>query len=445
MKKFSGNIRKLIHFITVDIWRIPLEELPKRKSFLLRQLRMILLAYRGFKEDRIQLRASALTYYTMLSFVPVLALIFGIARGFGIESLIQDELMKNFEGQREVLKWTLDFAQRMLEMTRGGWIAGIGLLILFWSVLQVLGNIENAFNQIWQISKSRSYVRKLSDYFAILLFAPILMILSGSFTVVISARISQIAGGNSILGYIGPALIFLIRLAPYVMMWLLFMLLYMVMPNTKVKFGAALLAGIVAGTLYQFVQWGYVTFQVGVSRYNAIYGSFAALPLFMIWVHLSWLIVLFGAELSFAYQNVKQYEFEADTENISLRLYRRILLLVMVRVVKSFEKGLPPLTSDVLSDSLKLPVRLVRRVLNELLEAGLVVETVTSDPRERGYVPATDINRITVSYVLDRWQERGSHHIRIPDAEEYVHVEKVLSQYDLAAERSAGNRLLKEL
>jgi membrane protein len=445
VKKFKENIRRFIHFITIDIWRIPLEELPKRKSFLYRQLRMILLAYRGFKEDRVQLRASALTYYTMLSFVPVLALIFGIARGFGIESLIQEELMKNFEGQREILQWTLDFAQRMLEMTRGGWIAGIGLLILFWSVLQVLGNIENAFNQIWQISKSRSYVRKLSDYFAILLFAPVLMILAGSFTVVITARISQIAEGNSILGYIGPALIFLIRLAPYVMMWMLFMLLYIVMPNTKVKFGAALLAGIVAGTLYQFVQWGYVTFQVGVSRYNAIYGSFAALPLFMIWVHLSWLIVLFGAELSFAYQNVKQYEFEADTENISLLLYRRMLLLVMIRVVKNFERGLPPPTSDVLSEELKLPVRLVRRVLNELLDAGLVVETVTDNPRERGYVPATDIGKITVSYVLKRWQERGSHHIRLPDAEEYVHVEKMLNEYDLAAERSAGNRLLKEL
>ncbi len=445
MKKFNENIRRFIHFITIDIWRIPLEELPKRKSFLYKQLRMILLAYRGFKEDRVQLRASALTYYTMLSFVPVLALIFGIARGFGIESLIQEELMKNFEGQREILRWTLDFAQRMLEMTRGGWIAGIGLLILFWSVIQVLSNIENAFNQIWQISKSRSYVRKLSDYFAILLFAPILMILSGSFTVVITARISQIAEGNSILGYIGPALIFLIRLAPYVMMWMLFMLLYIVMPNTKVKFGAALLAGIVAGTIYQLVQWGYVTFQVGVSRYNAIYGSFAALPLFMIWVHLSWLIVLFGAELSFAYQNVKQYEFEADTENISLQLYRRILLLVMIRVVKNFEKGLPPPTSDVLSEELKLPVRLVRRVLNELLDAGLVVETVTDNPRERGYVPSTDISKITVSYVLNRWQERGSHHIRIPDAREYAHVEKVLSEYDLTAEQSAGNKLLKEL
>jgi len=445
VNKFSSNIKQFIHFITVDIWRIPLEELPKRKSFLYSQLRIILLAYRGFKEDRVQLRSSALTYYTMLSLVPVLALIFGIARGFGIETLIREQLMKNFQGQREVLQWVLDFANRMLEITHGGWVAGIGLLILFWSVLQVLGNIEGAFNQIWQISKSRSYIRKLSDYFAILLFAPILMILSGSFTVVITARITEIAEGNSILGYIGPALVFLIRLAPYVMMWVLFMLLYLVMPNTRVKFSSALLAGIVAGTLFQIIQWGYVTFQVGVSRYNAIYGSFAALPLFMIWVHISWLIVLFGAELSFAYQNVKQYEFESDTETISLTLYRKILLLVMIRVVKNFAKGDPPLTYEALSDLLKLPVRLVRRVLNELLEAGLVVETVTDDPKERGYFPALDISRITVSYVLSRWQERGSHHLRIPDVAEYTHIEKALKDYDLAAEKSAGNLLVKDL
>ncbi len=445
MSRFSERFRDLVHFITVDIWRVPLEELPKRKSFLYKQLRILILAYRGFKEDRVQLRASALTYYTMLSIVPVLALIFGIARGFGIETLIQEELMKSFEGQREVLKWLLNFADKMLEMTSGGWIAGIGLLILFWSVIQVLGNIEGAFNQIWQIGKSRSYLRKLSDYFAILLFAPLLMILSGSFTVVITARLSEIAEGNSILGYIGPALITLMRLAPYVMMWLLFTLLYLVMPNTKVKFGAALLAGIVAGTLFQVIQWGYVTFQVGVSRYNAIYGSFAALPLFMIWVHLSWLIVLFGAELSFAYQNVRQYEFEADTETISLTLYRKVLLLVMTIIVKRFANGDPPMTYETLCEELKLPVRLVRRILNELLETGLLVETFTDDPRERGYLPAMDIHRITVYLVLSRWQDRGSHHIRIPDAEEYHAVERSLEEMEDAVRATAGNRLLLDL
>ncbi len=445
MKKFRDNIKRFIHFITVDIWRVPLEELPKSKSILYRQLRIILLAYRGFKEDRVGLRASALTYYTMLSIVPVLALIFGIARGFGIETLIREQLMKNFEGQRDVMVWLLDFANRMLEITRGGWVAGIGLLILFWSVIQVLGNIERAFNQIWQVPKSRSYIRKLSDYIAILLFAPLLMILSGSFTVVITARINEIVQGNSILGYIGPALIFLIRLAPYVMMWLLFMLLYLVMPNTRVKFGSALLAGIVAGTLFQVVQWAYVTFQVGVSRYNAIYGSFAAIPLFMIWVHLSWLIVLFGAELSFAYQNVRQYEFEADAENISLTLYRRILLLVMARLVKNFEEGGKPLTSDRLSEELKLPIRLVRRILNELGEAGLILEAVTDDPRQRGYLPSLDIHRITVSYVLEQWKERGSHHLRLPDTDEYHHLEEILDKYDEAARTSGGNILLKDL
>jgi len=444
VNKFRNKIRHFLHFITVDIWRTPLEELPKGKSILYNQLRIILLAYRGFREDRVGLRASALTYYTMLSLVPVLALVFGIARGFGIENMIREQLMNNFEGQREVMEWLLDFANRMLEITRGGWIAGIGLLLLFWAVIKVLGNIERAFNQIWQISKSRSYFRKLSDYIAILIFAPILMILAGSFTVMISARISEISQGNTILGYIGPALVFLIRLAPYVMIWLLFMLLYLVMPNTKVKFGAALMAGIVAGTLFQVVQWGYVTFQVGVSRYNAIYGSFAALPLFMIWVQISWLIVLFGAELSFAYQNVRQYEFEADTENISLSLYRKIMLLVMHRLVKNFELGNDPLTPGRLVEALKLPVRLVRRVLDELTEAGLILETVTDDPRERGYLPALDINKITISYVLERWQERGSHHLRLPEVREYRQIEKVLEKYDQAAEISFGKKLLKD-
>ena len=381
----------------------------------------------------------------MLSIVPVLAMIFGIAKGFGIENRVTDALIKNFQGQKEVLNWLINFANRMLEITKGGFIAGFGLLLLFWAVIKVLSNIEGAFNKIWQVNESRAFFRKFSDYIAILITAPVLMFLSGSVTVFIMSRLALAERTHTIIGYIGPFVASLIRFSPYFMMWLLFMLVYLIMPNTKVKFGAALLAGIVAGTLFQLVQWAYVYFQVGVSRYNAIYGSFAALPLFMIWVQISWLIVLFGAELSFAYQNVKHYEFEADTENISLSIYKKVMVLIAAVIIKRFEKGEKPLKSTELSDQLRLPVRLVRRTVNDLLESGVLVETVTDNPKEKGYLPAVDIHKITVHYLLSKWEERGSHHILIPEIRFYPKVKKVLDEYQKAAEHSEGNKLLMKL
>jgi len=445
VEKFKDIITRLIRFISVDIWRIPLEELPKHKSFFYRQLRIIVLAFRGFSEDKVQVRASALTYYTLLSIVPVLALIFGIAKGFGLEARVTQELMNNFQGQKEVLNWAIDFANKMLEITKGGFIAGFGLLLLFWAVIKVLSNIESAFNNIWQVNKSRSFFRKFSDYIAILLIAPVLMFLSGSVTVFIMSRFGNANQGNLVMGYLGPLVISLIRFAPYFMMWLLFVMIYLIMPNTKVKFVAALLAGIVAGTLFQLVQWGYVHFQVGVSRYNAIYGSFAALPLFMIWLQVSWLIVLFGAELSFAYQNVRHYEFEADTENISISIYKKVLVLIATVIVKRFARGEKPMTSYEISDRMKLPIRLVRRALNELLDAGVLVETVTDNPREQGYLPAVDIHKINVQYVLDQWEKRGSHHIQIPDLQLVKDVVETVNKFENAARRSNGNKLLMDL
>ncbi len=444
MKKFKYLITRSIHFITVDIWRIPLEELPRHKSFLYRQLRVIMLLVRGLSEDKVQVRASALTYYTLLSIVPVLAMLFGIAKGFGLEARVTEELMKNFQGQQEVLNWAINFANRMLEITKGGFIAGFGLLLLFWAVIKVLSNVESALNNIWQIQKSRSFLRKFSDYMAILLLSPILMFISGSVTVFIMSRFGNTGEGNVIMEYLGPVVTGLIRVAPFFMMWIMFTMIYMIIPNTKVKFLAALLAGIVAGTLFQLVQWGYVHFQVGVSRYNAIYGSFAALPLFMIWLQVSWLIVLFGAELSFAYQNVRHYEFEADTQNIRLSLYKKVLILVSVMIIKRFAKGEKPLTSYEITDRLKLPIRLILRALNDLLEAGILVETVTDNHMEQGYLPAIDIHKITVHYVLSRWEKKGSHHIRIPDTHMVKEVVEIFDKMEDAAARSEGNKLLMD-
>jgi len=248
-------------------------------------------------------------------------------------------------------------------------IAGIGLALLFWSVIKVLGHIEGSFNEIWEIKTPRSFGRKFSDYLSIMLISPILVIMSSSVTVFITTQIKLITEKIALLGFFSPLIFFTLKFLPYCIIWILFTMIYIIMPNTRVSFKSGLISGVIAGTIYQILQGLYIFFQVGVARYNAIYGSFAALPLFLIWLQLSWFIVLFGAEISYANQNVDTYEFEPDCHKASNH-FKRILALRLTQLcVQDFQTSESPRTAEQLSAFLEIPVRLVRQVLSELAEA----------------------------------------------------------------------------
>ncbi|MFO7829412.1 MAG: YihY/virulence factor BrkB family protein [Bacteroidales bacterium] len=438
-------LKKIIDFIKEDIWRLPLKNMPRYKLLLVRQLRVLLLAFRGYQEDNVGLRASALTFFSMLSVVPVVAMGFGIAKGFGFDKHLEKQLIENFSGQQEVLDWIIKFAQRFLDNTQGGLIAGIGIVILFWAVMKVLGNIESSFNAIWQIHSSRVWFRKFSDYLSMMLIAPILIILSTSSNVFISTQLEQITSEVAFLDYISPILFFLVKLIPYVLFWLVLTIIYMVMPNTKVNFKSAFIAGIIAGTIFVFVQWAYIHFQVGVSRYNAIYGSFAALPLFLIWLQISWLIILFGAEISFAVQNVERYEFDPDIQNLSLFSRRVLRLLVAQLIIKKFEKGEEPMTAKEISQELEIPIRLVRDILFVLVESKILSEVVTVQYKEKAYQPAQDIHKLTVSYVLNALDHHGVDKILAANLTEKDQIKKMLNDFDLAVQNAKGSMLLKDI
>ncbi len=277
-----SRVGKLRGYLEADIWRVRARELPGKKSFLIRQIRIFLLAFRGFREDKCQLRASALTFYSLLSVVPILAMAFGVSKGFGMDKLLEERILERFQEQQEVASRLIAFATSFLENTKGGIIAGVGVALLFWTIVKVLGNIEQSFNDIWGVKQGRTLARKFTDYLSLMLIAPLLFIMSGSVTVLITSEVTAIMEKISILGAVGPLIFTLLKLLPYMMIWLLFTVLYMMMPNTRVKFRSALFGGVIAGTIYQLVQWVYINFQIGVSSYGAIYGSFAALPLLLV-------------------------------------------------------------------------------------------------------------------------------------------------------------------
>jgi len=441
IKKISDTVQ----FLNTDIWRLQAHKLPPRRSFWITQLRIVLLAVRRFNLDRCELRASALTFYSLLSMVPVVALAFAVAKGFGLEKLLGEQLMAKMQGQEEVAERMIGFAQSLLENTRAGAIAGVGIVLLFWTVIKVLGNIEKSFNDIWGVTTPRSIGRKLTDYLSVMMICPVLLITASSVTVLVTTQVSSLLERLSFLGYFADVLMGLLQILPYGVIWLVFTFIYMFMPNTKVKLKSALWGGILAGTIYQLVQLAYITFQIGVSKYGAIYGSFAALPLFLVWLQLSWVIVLLGAEIAFAHQNVATYEFEQDCLSASQSFKRMIALMITSLCAKHFQNAEKPLTAEEIARELEAPIRLVRSVLSELTQARVLSEVCLDHREDIAYQPACDIDRLTVASVIDRLDRQGAATMPVAESPATEKLRQAVDRFRELNEQSPANLKLQDL
>lgn len=400
-------LKKVIDFVNVDLWRMDLNSLPGYQRFLFKQARIFILSIRGFQEDKAILRASALTFYTMLSIVPIIAMAFAIAKGFGFEKRLEENILAGGGQYQDIWEQVFEFANALLANTPGGILGGIGVVILLYTVLQVMGHIEESLNDIWQVKQARSYFRKFSDYFSIMLLAPVLLILSSSITVFIKTQVTNITESIEILGYFSSVIFFFINLFPYVLIWFAFALTYIIMPNTKVNFKPAFIAGIIAGSGFIFLEWAYIYFQFGVAKYNAIYGSFAALPLFLIWLQTSWVIVLFGAEFSFSFQNVKNFEFEYDTKNLSNLYRKKVAIVVASHVVKNFAVDGGLIHQNEIAEKLGLPIRLTKSILDELCDSKILISISSSEKEEFHYQPAKPIENLTISSILQAIEGQG--------------------------------------
>ncbi len=440
----STKFRRTAEYLRTDIWRVRSADLSRGRSLLIRRLRIIVLAVRGFHADKCGLRASALTFYSVLSIVPVAAVAFGIAQGFGLEKILEGHIQKALAGHEEVATRVITFSRSLLENTGGGVVAGIGVLMLLWSIIKVLGNIEESFNDIWGVKKSRGLGRKFTDYGSLVLICPILLVISGAATSLVTAK-ATMGALDGPLAFLGPVFFVLLGLLPLCISWALFAFVYVFLPNTKVRFTSGLVAGIIAGTLYVIIQWLYVGFQVGLTKYNAIYGSFAALPFFLIWLQTSWLVVLFGAELSFAHQNVETYEFEPDCLLASHSFKRLFALRITSLLARNFAEGAKPMTAAEVARVLEVPARLTNDVLSELVAAEILSETSGEGYKGVGYQPARDIATLTAQYVIDVLDRRGTDSVPIAQTEELRKLSMCLKGFGEAMEKSPANVLLKDV
>lgn len=375
IKKLKDSGRSILDiFFIRDLFDL------KRGRFWVKWTRIFAIAIREFVKDNCGLRASALTFVTLVSIVPVLAFAFSIGKGLGFHEHLKEFLMSRITaglGLEEesgasqimvVLERIFDYVDRTNFQTLGA----IGTIMLVYLVIRLLGNIENTFNDIWGVAVQRSIVRKFSDYLSIVIVFPLFVLLAATGTAALTSHKFLTLLEN--LGRAGSLIKMLFRFTPYIFLWIAFIAVYMVMPNTKVKFSSALIGGIIGGTAWQFAQWLYFHFQVSISRYNAIYSTVAALPIFLIWLQLSWMVLLFGAEIAFAHQMVESYRF-VGTEKLSGRRATEVFALSIVSMIaKNFVEGRRPPGLKQFSDALGVKSEIIKPIIENLIKKEIIYD-----------------------------------------------------------------------
>ncbi|MCP4671283.1 MAG: YihY/virulence factor BrkB family protein [Desulfobacula sp.] len=406
--------------------------------------KVIVFAVKGFKEDRCDLRASSLTLFTLLSIVPVMAMAFGIAKGFGFQTMLEKQVLELFAGQEEIIQNVLEFSTNLLEKTKGGLMAVFGVILLFYTLIKLIGHIENAFNKIWWIEDDRPLIRKFTDYIAICITAGILVIFSSSANIFITAYLTKFLSYINLPGNLENLVSFGFNIFPFLPIWILFIFFYIFIPNKKIDIKSALAGGLIAGSIFQIAQMTYLQFQVGVSNYNAIYGSFAALPLFLIWLQASWAIVLFGAEIAFSWENTEDLETrDMDLAKISIRLKKLISLRIVHLCVNRFANKKTPAMDIDIANKIKIPLKIVKILLRQLIECNILLEVNVQD--NTGYVPASDIECLTIFDVLTALEHQGENIIQIGGTIEFEALEESLNEFARACQNSSGERNLKDI
>ena len=406
-EKEKGKIKKLAEdfkeFVTKDIWSFDFYQKGPLRRAIGNTVKVVVIAVRTFLDDKVMTKAAALTYSTLFAIVPILALIFAVARGFGFENIVTGLIQKGLAEDNDTLTSVMQFIDGYMQYVSSGAFIGIGLLFLLFSVYSLADGIETNLNGIWHVKQNRGMGRKITDYFSLILLIPIGIICLSGMSVLTSKILSRMEGFLLLGGFVQ----FLIIALPYLVAGFILTGFYMFMPNTKVKFSHAIIPGFIAGILFQILQNLYFDGQLSLSSYNQIYGGFAALPLFLFWLNISWAIILFGCELAYVSQNNDSFNYFKEPDKISRRHEDFYCLMVMAFICKRFKKHLPALTRKQLADELHIPLRYVVSSLDTLNEAGLLETVLQNDEREPAYVPATDSQSITVVKVLSAINSTG--------------------------------------
>jgi len=497
LERMKIKVKELLHFLSYGIWRQNPETLSNKKNILYNAIKTVMLTVRNIQELDIAASSRSLTNRTLLSIVPLLAVIFAIASGFGIEKIMESSILNFMLGSapetelvaapnyttdsmvvatdqfgetlfagtgeeatgdlpvlpeedasadgrtREFLNMLFRLIDKSLEEAKGGGVfAGVGIIFFLYTIMLLFGDIERNFNKIWRVTKGRNITRMVTDYSALVLLMPIFFVLVNALNIISYPQNDTM----KIIYILYPFIPRLLNIIPVVVIILILTALYKFLPNTKVKFINALIAGTLTGIAFQFFQMLYLGGQLWITRYNAIYGTFAAIPLMLLWIQMSWFIVLIGAEISYAAQNVRKFSFEKETRNISRRYKDFFTLMITSNIVQRFADEKTPLTADQLSVRCKVPSRLTNDILDELLDLKIISLTPSlNDERVMAYQPALDINLITVNGLMRKLDEHGSEDFMIDMDVDFKEHWAALVNSRMSMYESEGDLLVKDL
>lgn len=392
-------------FIQYDLWRQSHMNIhTPRKRLWYRILQTIILVARGFKDQVLVVRANSLSFSLLFAFIPMMALIYAIARGFGFEEVLQETLSGSFLAEANIAPVLIEWIERYLETARGGFFLGMGLIVLVWAVYAFFNMLENSFNSIWNVKQSRSLGRRLTNYIMTLLLVPILVVVTSGISIFLNS--AEVL--SSVLEAIEPIRKFMLRFIPFVATTAVFTWIFTAIPNTKVKFSSAFIPGIIMGLLYQVVQSLSMYLVVLFTRMSIVYGAFSIIPLVLIWLNITCWLLLIGAELAFAIQNNDLFAYENDLKKMSRRYKDYVMLYILAMIIRRFEAGEAPQTAQEMATINQLPIRLVQQLLSRMEETNIIRRVYIEQEEDQAFVPALDTKTITVEMVIGRISAQGS-------------------------------------
>ena len=418
-------------------WIAAIANIPGLK-WTARPLKLVIYTLEGLLAHGTMDMGAALTFYTLVSIVPVLALAFAVVKGFGLaESLVQN-LYSLLPQMPEVVDYMVSFANNTLARTNGGVMATIGLLTLLWAVVNLFESIEANFNKIWEVKSSRNLVRKYSDYITVVIIAPLLWIVAtsvGTYT-------------RDMLGIEGVWWLNMAsKLFSLMLVWAMFTVIYIVLPNTKVRLRAAIMAAAFAGTGFDLFQTLFIFLMKWMTSYSAIYGSFAALPLFLLWMQYSWKILLMGCELSFALQNEKRYDEERELPVISHDDTQKFIIAIVCHIARSFVRGEGAVPLIAVRERLGIPSRIASKLIMLLVDAGILNEVKCEQKDyDVAYAPAKDVNSLRVCDILEAVELFTEHPVELNiTSQEVQQARGIIDEIKGIAAASESNKKIIEL
>ena len=412
MKKFSD----IVHFVRYDMWRMKSSDFEGVFQRLgLEIIRTIVLVVRGFGSKNLNDKAKSLTYSLIFAVIPILAMIMAVANGFGVSGVIENQLNHSFLGETNLVPTIMEMVQRYLDTAQGGLFIGIGLLILLWAVYSFFQSVETAFNKIWNVKQSRSILHQAAAYIAIVVLIPVVIVCSAGINIFVHTTVESTVHLEAVNHFLRTNGVTFLQ---FVMCWLLFTVMYIAIPNTKVRFMSAFIPGVIMGSLFQLLQMLSVYIIASLSRTSIVYGAFATVPILMTWLQYTSLLILIGAEMSYAIQNNEEFEYEQDLNSMSRRYKDFIMLYLLSVIVQRFENDEEPLTAHELAVRDHLPIRVVNQLLSRMTEVGLLREVYVEGKEERTFQPALDTHKISVGMVMERIDQQGSEHFLQKPTEE---------------------------